>query len=199
MIIDFKLCLSSKEIKMECEDNFVSVVCKGQALTGCIWKSSFLFRYRSAKRVFSAQTLTNFPQLRWPWLAFLFISFFRFFFCRKNNYWGILNKQKNILDFWFTPITKDHQPSTDSTRITRPDDKQNSAKHGNKIPTYWQFAFIHYLCLKTRRNGIRVLPTPYPLPTKSTKLTIVKLNFLLLWVQSNKVFSEVSPVKSEPL
>ena len=53
--------------------------------------------------------------------------------------------------------------------------------------------------LKTRRNGIRVLPTPYPLPTKSTKLTIVKLNFLLLWVQSNKVFSEVSPVKSEPL
>ena len=35
-------------------------------------------------------------------------------------------------------------------------------------------------------------------PTKSTKLTIVKLNFLLLWVQSNKVFSEVSPVRSEP-
>ena len=86
MIIDFELCLSSKEIKMECEDNFVSVVCKGQALTGCIWKSSFLFRYRSAKRVFSAQTLTNFPRLRWPWFAFLFISFFRFFFCRKNNY-----------------------------------------------------------------------------------------------------------------
>ena len=106
MIIDFKLCLSSKEIKMECEDNYVSVVCKGQALTGCIWKSSFLFRYRSAKRVFSAQTLTNFPHLRWPLLAFLFISFFRFFFCRKNNYWGILNKQKNILDFWFTPWIK---------------------------------------------------------------------------------------------
>ena len=36
MIIDFELCLSSKEIKMECEDNYVSVVCKGQALTGCI-------------------------------------------------------------------------------------------------------------------------------------------------------------------
>ena len=109
IIIDFELCLSSKEIKMECEDNYVSVVCKGQALTGCIWKSSFLFRYRSAKRVFSAQTLTNFPHLRWPWLAFLFISFFRFFFCRKNNYWRILKKQKNILDFWFTPITKVHQ------------------------------------------------------------------------------------------
>lgn len=61
IIIDFKLCLSSKEIKMKCEDNYVSVVCKGQALTGCIWKSW--------------QTSLNSVDLDWHSFSFLFFGF----------------------------------------------------------------------------------------------------------------------------
>lgn len=70
---------------MKCENNSVSVVCKGQALAGCFWKSSFLTPLSLRKKSIFSANLDKLPSTPLTLIGIPFhFFFFRFFFCRKN-------------------------------------------------------------------------------------------------------------------